>query len=91
MGESISSLRLTLRSLISLKPWTRDADVVNLPYREEELSAAATEVNLAFGLMKDDGIVRPHPPIARAIAMVSEALSEAGHQVLQLMDLDANS
>jgi len=33
--------------------------------------------------MKTDGIVNPQPPVARAVAMVVEALTKAGHKVIE--------
>lgn len=37
---------------------------------------------LAFGILKTDGIVMPHPPVARALGIVEHTLSLLGHVVI---------
>lgn len=34
---------------------------------------------LCFAMMWDNEVVRPHPPLRRAMRMVKEALERAGH------------
>ena len=76
MGASVKSLQIVFRSLLSTKPWDRDPECINLPWRPEmEVAQGST---LSFGFMQHDGIVLPQPPILRALRIVSEAL-KAGH------------
>ena len=85
IGTKISSVRLMFESLLTTKPWLHDPDVFNIPWRTEvELSVEQGSKlrKPAFGLMKTDGIVSPHPPIARALRMVEEALQSKDLEVL---------
>ncbi|KAH8590975.1 amidase signature domain-containing protein [Bisporella sp. PMI_857] len=94
MGESIPSLQLMLKSLLSSEPWSRDPDVLNIPWREE-ISLANGKEEFAFGLMKSDGLVTPHPPISRAIRMAipwnPPSHNEAGNIHSAFMNADGGA
>lgn len=80
MGHSVGALSLILKSLLSTEPWLHDPLVMPVPWREVSESSV-----VAFGFMKDDGLVTPHPPIARALEIVEAALRESGHEVSMLV------
>ncbi|KAK5702415.1 hypothetical protein LTR17_022342 [Elasticomyces elasticus] len=82
LGPSVASLRLMFKSLLSTEPWLRDPYVLAIPYRAELEYNPKKDPSPTFGIMKDDGLVRPHPPIARAMNMVEAALHAAGHETL---------
>jgi amidase len=77
LGPSVASLRLMFRSLQATEPWKRDPFVHQIGYRDEREYNPERDPLPAFGIMKDDGIVRPHPPLARAMDMVEKALQKA--------------
>ena len=83
MGPSVRSLQLVFKSLLSTKPWRKDASVVPMPWRDdlEKLGAASI---LAIGLLKDDGVVVPQPPMARALQTAANAMKKAGHRVRKI-------
>lgn len=80
VGNSLRLLRLAAKSIISTEPWRKDPSVVNLPWREK-LESTAHEEGLTLGLLADDGIVAPQPPMARALQMAATAFKKAGHNV----------
>lgn len=80
MGHSVETLRLVFKSLLSIEPWLYDADVLPIPYREDK--ELADDEKPAFGFLADDGIVTPHPPIARALSTIKSALEYAGYDLL---------
>ncbi|KAI1138637.1 amidase [Hypoxylon sp. FL0543] len=82
IGHSVASLRLVFRSLISTEPWKRDPYTLPIPYRDELEREIRDTPRLNLGFMEHDGIVRPHPPIARALRMVKKALEIEGHKIL---------
>ncbi|KAK1808829.1 hypothetical protein LTR12_016807 [Friedmanniomyces endolithicus] len=82
LGPSVASLRLMFKSLLSTEPWLRDPYVHPIPYRAELEYNPERDPLPTFGIMRDDGLVRPHPPIARAMNMVEAALRAAGHGTL---------
>jgi amidase len=77
-GRSIDILRKVFKGLLSTEPWLRDGDVLPIPFRE---GRAARPEKLTLGIFKEDGIVRPHPPITRAIKMITDAMEANGHDV----------
>jgi|SRR5580700_5432405 amidase len=91
MGTSIGSLKLVASALLSTRPWLRDPNVVPMPWRleiEQQTLARATsegrsngKAPLKLGILFNDGYVTPHPPIARGLQIVRDALAEAGHKV----------
>lgn len=84
LGPSVRALRLVFKSILSREPWNRDLFVLPIPFRTEAEYNSSRDPKPAFSFMKDDGIVRPHPPIARALAIVEKALEASGHEVMKL-------
>jgi hypothetical protein len=91
MGTSIASLKLVVSALLSTKPWLRDPEVIPMPWRSElehqTLVRASHEgkangkLPLKLGILFNDGFMTPHPPIARGLRMIRDALVGAGHKV----------
>jgi amidase len=80
LATSVGSLRLLIKSLLSQEPWLHDPLVLEVPWKEvPDLSGTL----LTFGILKDDGVVKPHPPVSRALDMVINAIKRAGHQVIE--------
>lgn len=80
LATSVGSLRLLVKSLLSQEPWLHDPLVLELPWKSApDLSGTP----MTFGILKDDGVVKPHPPVARAVDMVIKAIKRAGHQVIE--------
>ena len=70
---------------MAAKPWLSDPDVLEIPWNGEatsQIQHRSKNHNLYFGIMEDDGIVTPHPPVLRAVRMVKEALRAKGHKVV---------
>ncbi|CAG8249637.1 unnamed protein product [Penicillium salamii] len=84
MGHSVETLTLVFKSLLSTKPWLQDPYVLPNPWRAELQFDLDKEPNYtpAFGLLLDDGLVTPHPPIARALRMIKKAMEEEGYQLI---------
>lgn len=81
-GHSVETLRLVLKSIISTQPWRRDPYTLPTPWQVDQELQIERATSLSFGYMDHDGIVKPHPPIARALRIVKEALEADGHNVL---------
>ncbi|KAL4895376.1 amidase signature domain-containing protein [Aspergillus ambiguus] len=90
LAASVNSLRLLFKAVLSQQPWYYDPLVAEVPWRDEleqetrALIAQSTAGNskLAFGIVYHDGIVHPHPPIARALKIVEQTLKRLGHKVI---------
>lgn len=78
MGHSVATLRLVFKALLSTEPCLYDPYVLEVPFREYSLVEGS---NLSFGFVKNDAIVTPHAPIARALEIVQKAMLAAGQEV----------
>lgn len=86
IATTAPALKLVFKAILSQSPWLYDPLVIELPWRaaqEQEVHELASSGKLTFGLLKNDGIVSPQPPVARAVQIVADAMSKAGHKVLE--------
>lgn len=75
MGSSVAALELFMRALADGSPHLIDPVVIPRPWTPVTLPR-----KLRIGVLRHNNIVRPHPPIARAIAEVESKLVAAGHE-----------
>ncbi|KAK4171361.1 Acetamidase [Triangularia setosa] len=87
MAHSVASLRLVFKSLLSTEPWARDPYTQPIPWRSENecQNDNQSDRKPTFGFMPNDGIVVPHPPIARALEIVRQALTNADFEVCEII------
>jgi len=85
MAPHVSCLKTFTKAVLDAKPWNKDPLVARKPWSEAEYQLAehgGPGAKLCFAVMADNGVVRPHPPVRRALKMVADALREAGHTVI---------
>ncbi|KAF8900287.1 general amidase [Gymnopilus junonius] len=84
ISHSLGGIKGFIKGVVSQKPWLKDPLVVRKPWNEEEylLADHGEGKQLCFGVMWDDEVVLPHPPIIRALQETKRALLAAGHQVI---------
>ncbi|KAL1408748.1 hypothetical protein Q8F55_005561 [Vanrija albida] len=84
MSTSLAPLRTLFKAVLDGAPWRLDPQVLRQPWSAS--GAALAEhgggERLVFGMLLDDGVVRPVPPYARAMAETAAALEAAGHAVV---------
>lgn len=92
LATTARSVKLLTKAILSQKPWLYDPLVVELPWRDSQEQAildivksagSSSTAQLSFGVMKSDGVVKPQPPVSRAIEMVASALEKAGHKIIE--------
>ncbi|KAI1050944.1 hypothetical protein LB505_013254 [Fusarium chuoi] len=82
MARDLGMIKHAMHSLIESKPWEYDARCAPLPWRGrlyEEMHGRP----LTIGVLMDDGVVRPHPPITRVLRDAVEALKHDGHEIVE--------
>ena len=92
LSQSVGGLRLAVKSLLAQQPWLHDPLVIELPWRDEQEEEILESVKsqtigkgkLSFGVLRNDGVVTPHPPVQRAVEAVVKVLEKLGHQVIRL-------
>lgn len=87
LSTSIAGIKIFMKTLIDQKPWLYDPMLVPLPWKPSEpsllRSAFPGQSKLRIGVLHDDGIVKPHPPILRGInTLVSKLRSDSDISVV---------
>lgn len=77
MSTSLAGLELFMQAYLAQWPWVEESSLVPLPWRYPKLPA-----RLKIGAMWSDGVVKPHPPVIRAMQMVVDALTTAGVMIV---------
>jgi amidase len=89
LATSVGALKLVIKGLLSQEPWLYDPLVNEIPWRNEQEQAILDIVSksgggqLAFGIMRHDGLVTPQPPVRRAIDIVVQTIEKLGHKVIE--------
>ncbi|KAG8883712.1 hypothetical protein FRB97_006023 [Tulasnella sp. 331] len=86
MCSHVSSLKVFTKAILDAKPWNKDPYVARKPWSEADYRLedhGGPGGKLCFTVMYDNRLVRPHPPIRRALRMVEDALRAAGHIVTE--------
>jgi Asp-tRNA(Asn)/Glu-tRNA(Gln) amidotransferase A subunit family amidase len=86
MTRSLSSMIAITKAVIDGEPWTLDPRVVPIPWRQSFYEEVQSRP-LVIGVMVDDGVVKAHPPIERALRELAANLKDAGHE---LVDWDSS-
>jgi len=73
LSTSLSGLRLFMKTIIDSKPWLIEPALIPLPWNHFPI---AHNQPLKIGIMWNDGVVTPHPPITRALQEVVSRLRD---------------
>ncbi|KAL1956424.1 hypothetical protein VTO42DRAFT_7310 [Malbranchea cinnamomea] len=77
MSAHLSSIELFASVVTNSQPWLQDPKCIPIPWRKVE-----RKQKLKLAVMWDDGMVRPTPPVRRALRETVEKLRKAGHEVV---------
>ncbi|KAH7357367.1 acetamidase [Pyrenochaeta sp. MPI-SDFR-AT-0127] len=84
MSRNLNSLIAVTKEVIDQSPWDHDPKCCPVPWRAELFDETRSRP-LVIAVMRDDAVVRPHPPISRVLHEVAVKLQEAGHEVVSWM------
>ncbi|KAM6501145.1 general amidase [Amanita muscaria] len=84
MTTSVEGVREFMKSVISGQPWNKDPTALRKKWDEDayKLAEHGNGAQLCFGIIWDDGLFHPHPPVLRALETVKNALLAKGHKVI---------
>ncbi|KAJ5352575.1 hypothetical protein N7452_001549 [Penicillium brevicompactum] len=90
MATTARSLKLLFKSILEQGPWNHDPLVHEIPWRSSVESNFLSIVNenppsLTFAFLHHDGVVRPDPPVSRAVRSIEEILRRQGHEVSEYL------
>ncbi|KAB8200935.1 Amidase [Aspergillus parasiticus SU-1] len=81
MARDLASIVYVSRSIAYAKPWELDPKCTPLPWNEDTFQEIQNRP-IVVGLILDDGVVRIHPPIERALRELSAKIQAKGHEVV---------
>lgn len=88
LARSIDEIDLFMKHYInSGKPWELDGSLIPMKWRDVPVPDPK---KLKVGIMCDDGLVKPSPPIVRALKFASEKLRAAGVDVVDFKPIKAD-
>jgi amidase len=79
MVTSIRDTQLFLKEIVAAAPWKYDAAVNRTVWQD---LPALTPDALIIGVIEDDGVFTPHPPVRRAMHEAVAKLKKAGVKVV---------
>ncbi|KAJ7675696.1 general amidase [Mycena polygramma] len=84
MANSISGVKIFTKAVLDAQPWLKDPLVLRKGWSDDEyrLVHHGKGQQLCFAIMWDNGVVKPHPPLHRAMNITKKALEAAGHKVI---------
>ncbi|CAI6331438.1 unnamed protein product [Periconia digitata] len=81
MSRNLSSLVAATKAVIDAQPWTLDPKCCPLPWRQDLFTSVQSRP-MVIAIMRDDGVVKLHPPVARVLEEVVSKLEKAGHELV---------
>jgi len=93
LSTSLGGIKMFMKALLDQKPWLADPSLVPLPWRDDRDWLAKGghghghghgARRLKIGVLWDDGVVKPHPPVTRALREVCDQLR--GRPGFELVD-----
>jgi amidase len=81
MARTLKTLTTVTKMVVEAQPWRLDPRCLPIPWRDEHYREVQSRP-LVIGLLLDDGVVKVHPPIDRALREMEAKLIAAGHEVV---------
>jgi amidase len=75
LSTSLEGIKLFIKTLVDAKPWYKEPSLLPFPWKVED---AFQGKKLKIAVLWDDGVVKPHPPVTRALKEVVEKLKLTG-------------
>ncbi|KAI0374200.1 general amidase [Pilatotrama ljubarskyi] len=89
LTTSLSGVTAFFQAILGLEPWRYCPATIPKPWSQDDFMLRTRDGGrqLCFGIMWDEGSVKPHPPIHRALTITKNALEAAGHKVIEWKSL----
>jgi amidase len=80
LATNLADLELFCKVLLDSEPWRFEPSLIPLPWKPSQ--AKKLERKLKIGIIHNDGIHAPHPPIKRVLSEAEKKLIAAGHEII---------
>ena len=74
LSTSFAGIKLFMKTVIAAQPWLKEPSLVPIPWRDQDKYFADGKLKVA--VMWHDDVVRPHPPVTRALNMIVDGLKK---------------
>ncbi|EHL00830.1 putative amidase [Glarea lozoyensis 74030] len=74
LSTSLEGLKIFTKTLIDAKPWLREPGLLPFPWKEEDFFNGR---KIKVAVIWDDGVVKPQPPVTRALKEVVDKLASS--------------
>jgi amidase len=81
MAKNLEDMIFYSKAVVDAQAWLMDPKVLPIPWRPVERKG-----KLRIAVLWNDGIVRPTPPVTRALNETIEKLKAAGHEIVGTWD-----
>ncbi|KAL2048048.1 hypothetical protein ABVK25_011085 [Lepraria finkii] len=79
LSTSLDGIKMFMKTILAAKPWVTDPNLVPLPWRDEQSYLEENgRKKLKVAILWSDTVVKPHPPVMRALKEVVSRLYEVG-------------
>ena len=82
LSTSLQGLKIFMKTIIDSQPWLEEPALIPMPWRTYSVP---TDRPLRIGVLWHDGIVHPHPPITRALKLVTHKLKQHNIEVVDFV------
>ncbi len=76
LSTSLAGCEIFTKTIIDGKPWLKEPSLLPFPWKSQDLFPTK---KLRVAVLWDDGVVKVHPPITRALTQVVEKLKASGN------------
>lgn len=83
LTRTLADLEFYSKTVVDAKPWHVDPRCLPIPWRTVSLPS-----KLKIGVMWDDGMALPTPPVTRALRHTVDKLKAAGHEIIEWSSVD---
>jgi len=77
ISTSLDGCKIFVKTLLDAKPWYKEPWLLPFPWKNENFFPVGKRLKVA--VLWDDGVVKPHPPVTRALKQVVEKLKAKGN------------
>ncbi|KAK5991932.1 Acetamidase [Cladobotryum mycophilum] len=83
MATTLEDMEFYCRTVAGTQPWLYDSKCLPIPWRDIQLPK-----KLKIAVLWTDGLVRPTPPVTRALKETVKKLTAAGHEIIEWDPVD---
>jgi amidase len=75
LSTSLEGIKVFMATILRTRPWLKQANLLPIPWKDVgELVEQVGKTSLKVAILWDDGVVKPHPPVIRAMNAVANGL-----------------